>query len=258
MPSRPLALVTNDDGIDSPGLHALSRGAVDCGYEVVVAAPSVDASGAGGSVQSVIEDGHVLVEQRSLPGLDGVPAYAVAGQPGYIVNAAGRGWLDREPDLVLSGINYGANTGRQILHSGTVGAVLTGSHHGWSGLAVSLNCGLRTPRDPHWDAVLGLLADLMAGLRRRPAGTVWNLNVPDVPFTELPPLREATLAAAGAVQVQMTHRTTDGARPGGLRTLVTESFEHGEPGSDVALLGAGNPTLTEVRQLGSNPAAALA
>ncbi len=253
--SRPLALITNDDGIGSLGLHALARGAVDAGYEVVVAAPSIDASGTGGSVRSVVEDGHVLVEQHTLPGLSEVLAYAVAGHPAFIVNAAGRGWLDREPDLVLSGINYGANTGRQILHSGTVGAVLAGAHHGWSGLAVSLNCGLSVPEDPHWDAVLGLLPDLLDRLRTRPPGTAWTLNVPDRPFAELPDLREATLADSGAVQVRMTHRTPDGVGRGGLHTLVTEAWEHGEPGSDVALLGAGHPVVTEISQLGSHPGA---
>ncbi|MDN5917146.1 MAG: 5'/3'-nucleotidase SurE [Pseudonocardia sp.] len=256
-PFRPLALITNDDGISSPGLHALARGAVDAGYEVVVTAPSIDASGTGGSVRSVVEDGHVLVEEHDLPELDGVPAYAVAGHPAFIVNAAGRGWLDREPDVVLSGINYGANTGRQILHSGTVGAVLAGAHHGWSGLAISLNCGLKIPADPCWDAVLGLLPDLLARLRTRPPGTAWTVNVPDRPFAELPELREATLAGSGAVQVRMTHRTPDGSRPGGLHTLVTETWEHGEPGSDVALLAAGHPIVTEISQLGSLPGAVL-
>ncbi|RZT88857.1 5'-nucleotidase [Pseudonocardia sediminis] len=253
--SHPLALITNDDGIDSAGLHALARGAADAGYDVVVAAPSIDASGTGGSVRSVTEDGHVPVAEHDLPGLDGVPAYAVAGHPAYIVNAAGRGWLDREADVVLSGINYGSNTGRQILHSGTVGAVLAGAHHGWSGLAISLNCGLSRPEAPHWDAVLGLLPDLLDRLRARPSGTAWNLNVPDVAFTDLPELREATLAGSGAVQVRMTHRTADGVRPGGLHTLVTETWEHGEPGSDVALLGAGHPVVTEISQLGSRPGA---
>lgn len=258
MPSpRPRALVTNDDGIDSPGLHALARGARDAGYDVLVAAPSVDASGAGASVQSVVEDGRVLVEERDLPGLDGVPAYAVAGQPAYIVNAAGRGWLDPAPELVLSGINYGANTGRQILHSGTVGAVLTGAHHGWSGIAVSLHCGLAIPEAPHWDAVLGLLPDLLERLGERPPGTAWSVNVPDRPFAELPPLCEATLAGSGAVQVRMTHRGADGDRPGGLHTLVTEAWEHGEPGSDVALLGVGYPTVTEIGPLGARTGAVL-
>ena len=252
---RPFALITNDDGIDSPGLHALARGARDAGYDVLVAAPSVDASGAGGSVQSVVEDGRVPVREHELPGLAGVPAYSVAGQPAYIVNAAGCGWLDRAPDLVLSGINYGANTGRQILHSGTIGAALAGAHHGWSGLAVSLHCGLKIPSAPHWDGVLGLLPGLLEGLRARPAGTVWSVNVPDRPFAELPALREATLNDSGAVQVRMTLRTAEGARPGGLHTLVGETWEHGAPGSDVALLGAGHPTVTEISQLGSHPGA---
>jgi 5'/3'-nucleotidase SurE len=62
----------------------------------------------------------------------------VEGHPAYIVHAAGRGWLDPAPDVVLSGINVGANVGHAVLHSGTVGAALTAARHGWRGLAVSL------------------------------------------------------------------------------------------------------------------------
>lgn len=253
MSRRPLALLTNDDGIDSPGLHALARGALDSGYDVVVAAPSVDASGAGGSVQAVVEDGHVAVQQRDLPGLPEVTAYAVAGQPAFIVLAAGQGWLDRTPDVVLSGINYGANLGRNVLHSGTVCAVLAGTMHGWSGLAVSLDSGTRVPDAPHWEAPLSLLGDVLARLRGRPAGTAWTMNVPDRAVAELEPLREAELAESGAVQVRMQYRTPEGPRPGGLRVIVSEDFGGKRPDDDVTLLHLGHPTLSELTPLGSRP-----
>lgn len=251
----PLALITNDDGIASPGLHALARGAREAGYDVVVAAPAGDASGAGGSVRSVVDDGHTAVVEHELAGLDGVPAFAVDADPAYIVHAAGQGWLSRQPDVVLSGINAGANTGAQVLHSGTVGAVLAGALHGWSGMALSLDCGLSAPAAPHWGTVTGLLPELLERLRSRPPGTPWTVNVPDVDPATLPPLREAVLCATGAVRVRVVHRAPergpDGVRPGGLRTLVTEDHSESLPGTDVALLAAGHPTVTELTAIGS-------
>lgn len=253
----PLALITNDDGIDSPGLHALARGARDAGYDVVVTAPASDASGAGGSVRAVVSDGHTEIAEHAIAELDGIPAYSVAGAPAYIVHAAGQGWFTREPDVVLSGINVGANTGAQVLHSGTVGAVLTGALHGWSGIALSLACGLSAPVRPHWETVTGLLPELLDRLRSRPAGTPWTVNVPDVPADRLPPLREAALCATGAVRVRVVHRAPergpDGVRPGGLRTVVSEDHTESEPGTDVALLAAGHPTVTELSPIGSRP-----
>lgn len=255
---RPLALLTNDDGIDSLGLHALARSAVDAGYEVIVAAPSVDASGAGGSVQAVMEDGHVTVREQELPGLPGVTAYAVAGQPAFIVLAAGQGWLDRTPDLVLSGINYGANLGRAVLHSGTVCAVLAGTMHGWSGLAVSLDSGTSVPDSAHWDAPLSLLPGVLARLQERPPGTAWSMNVPNRPASELEPLREADVARTGAVQARMQLRDADGTRPAGLRVTVSEDFGGHGPDDDVTLLSLGHPTLSELTPLGSRPIGAPA
>lgn len=255
MGSVPLALVTNDDGVHAPGLHALARAARDAGYEVVVAAPAGDASGAGGSVRCVVTDGHIGVTEHRIDGLDGIPAYGVDGDPAFIVRAAGQGWFSREPDLVLSGINPGANTGAQVLHSGTVGAVLAGALNGWSGIAMSLHCGLSRPERPHWATVTGLLGPLLERLAGRPAGTAWTVNVPDVPAGELPPLREARLCGSGAVRVRMVHRGPDGERPGGLRALVSEDYAGADPGTDVALLEAGHPTVTELAAIGARPGA---
>ena len=248
--SVPLALLTNDDGVHAPGLHALARAARDAGLDVIVAAPTGDASGAGGSVRCVLTDGHIGVTGHEIPALDGIPAYGVDADPGFIVRAAGQGWFDREPDLVLSGINPGANTGGQVLHSGTVGAVLAGTLNGWSGIAFSLHCGLRLPERPNWASATGLLGELLERLAGRPAGTAWSVNVPDVPQPELPALREARLCDSGAVRVRMVHRGPDGERPGGLRALVSEHYGEAEPGTDVALLAAGHPTITELAPIG--------
>ncbi|HKQ40843.1 MAG TPA: 5'/3'-nucleotidase SurE, partial [Pseudonocardia sp.] len=92
------ALITNDDGIDSPGVHALAAIALDAGFEVVVAAPHEDASGVSASVKPVRDpDGGVRLHRREIPSLPGVEAYAVEGPPAFIVHASGRGWLDPQP-----------------------------------------------------------------------------------------------------------------------------------------------------------------
>ena len=245
------ALITNDDGIDSPGLWALAAGARDAGFDVVVGAPHVDASGVGGSVQSVREGDRTLLHRRELPGLDGVPAYAVEGHPAFIVHSAGRGWLDPVPDVVLSGINLGANLGHAVLHSGTVGAALAASMHGWRGLAVSLDTPPEPPEHPHWETVLQVLPDVLDVLLAAADGTVLSLNVPDRPVAELGELREARLATFGAVQVRVDHRT--GEYGESLHSHTAELSTRPEPGTDAALLAEGHPTLTELVSISDRP-----
>jgi 5'-nucleotidase len=244
------ALITNDDGIDSPGLWALAAGGRAAGLDVVVAAPHVDASGVGASVWSVREGGHTRLHPRELPELAGVPAFAVEGHPAYIVHAAGRGWLDPEPDLVLSGVNYGANTGHSVLHSGTVGAALAASLHGWRGLAVSLDSGQQIPTDPHWEAVQHVLPEVIDLLLGSADGTVLSLNVPNRPVAELGELREARLAEFGTVQIRVNQRSGDDGD-----TLHASLVEVGtpEPGTDVALLAEGHPTLTRLVSVSARP-----
>ena len=132
-------LVTNDDGIESAGLHALVRALVGDGRDVVVAAPDCDMSGSGAAIGHIHADEHIDAELVELPGLPGVPAYAVDGPPALCVLSARLGGFGEPPDLVVSGINPGCNTGRAVLHSGTVGAALTAANFGCRGIAVSID-----------------------------------------------------------------------------------------------------------------------
>jgi len=245
------ALITNDDGIDSPGLWALAAAVRDAGLDVTVAAPHVDASGVGASVIAVRDNGSVRVHPRELPGLADVPAYAVEGHPAFIVHSAARGWIDPEPDIVVSGINVGANVGRSVLHSGTVGAALTATLHGWSALAVSLDSGLRPEVDPHWETAAALVTDVLDALLARDRGTVFSLNVPDVAPDRLGELREARLSAFGQVQVRVEHR--DGTSHGTLHASVVDAEREFEPDSDIALLAQGHPTLTQLESINHVP-----
>jgi 5'-nucleotidase len=137
-------LVTNDDGVASPGLHELAAALVAAGYDVIVVAPDRDMSGSAAALGQIHVDEEIEAEPVDLPGLDGVPAYAVDGPPGLCVLAARLGGFGEPPQLVVSGINPGCNAGRAILHSGTVGAALTAANFGCRGLAVSLDVSSRT------------------------------------------------------------------------------------------------------------------
>lgn len=236
---RCTTLVTNDDGIDSPGLTVLAAAAVRAGLDVVVAAPARESSGAGAGIIATTREGRPLIDRRPLPELPGIEAYAVQAQPGYIVRAAVRGWLDPAPQVVLSGINHGANVGRAVLHSGTVGAALTAAVNGVRGLAVSLDVGLYPAQPPHWNTAAHLLPKVVEILIGAPAGTVLSLNVPDRPVGALRELRLATLAAFGTVQTRV-----DRVDDGHLHLARVQVQAPLEEGTDRALLAAGHPTLT--------------
>lgn len=234
------ALVTNDDGIDSAGLEVLARSAVDAGWDVVVAAPERQHSGASAALTADQVEGRTVVEKR--PPCGGAPAYAVHAAPAHIVLAALRGWLDPPPDLVLSGVNRGANVGRAVLHSGTVGAALTASLHGSRGLAVSLDVALGSTSPEHWDAAAGYLPHAVQAVQDAPEGTTLSLNVPDRPSAAHHELRHAPLDPQGSVRTVIDEYGEDG--------MLVHEVEIGDrprPGSDRALLAEGHPTLTALR-----------
>ncbi|GAB3595446.1 5'/3'-nucleotidase SurE [Microbacterium tumbae] len=195
------ALVTNDDGIDAPGLCALARVAVAAGLDVVIAAPAAQSSGASASILAEEADGRIRMSRRELPELDGIAAYAVHGGPGLISLIAARGAFGAPADLVLSGVNHGANVGRAILHSGTVGAALTGGLNGAWGMAVSLDVGI-DPQEWHWETGADAARRLIPALLERPRGSVVNVNAPNAP--EIRGIVEAPLAPFGIVQTTLT------------------------------------------------------
>jgi 5'-nucleotidase len=252
-------LVTNDDGIAAPGIRWLARAAAGSGLDVVVAAPSEEASGMSAAMTAVERDGRIIVTDHPLDGLDGVPAYGVTGSPGFIALIATRGAFGPPPDLVLSGINRGANAGQAVLHSGTVGAAFTAAANGCRAMAVSLDvltadtasaasggaAALHPGRGEekrNWSTAASLAADLLPALKGIPEGTVLNLNVPDAPADRVKGVRRARLARFG--QVQMAVAETG---QGYVRTALEESGATLEPGTDLALLADGYATLTAVR-----------
>jgi 5'-nucleotidase len=229
------ALVTNDDGIESPGIRWLAAAAVECGLDVVVGAPSWDASGSSASLTAVQRDGRFLVEERSVDGLEGVPAFAAQAAPGFIVTAAVHGAFGPPPSVVLSGINCGANTGHAILHSGTVGATLTAWTYGCRAVAVSM----AAPRPAHWETGAMVAKAVIPWLIEQLPGVVVNANVPDVPTTELNGITRARLAPFGTVQINVTD-----VGKGYIRMQHSEHEAVAEDDTDVALLQQNFATIT--------------
>ncbi|MGH8825831.1 MAG: 5'/3'-nucleotidase SurE [Jiangellaceae bacterium] len=253
-------LVTNDDGISAPGLRRLAAAAVQRGLEVVVAAPLDESSGVSAALTAVVDEGRVMIEQRTLRDVDGVTAFAVGASPAYIVVLGTLGAFGPAPDLVLSGINRGANAGNAVLHSGTVGATLTAASAGVHAMAVSLDvltpaassaatggaaiAALDTVDDEtrHWDTAADLAGGLLDALTSLPAGTVLNLNVPDSPPAEVRGIRRAALARFGQVQMTIAE-----AAAGYVRTSVQQSEFEPDPGTDLAYLADGWATVTPIR-----------
>ncbi|MEX2454311.1 MAG: 5'/3'-nucleotidase SurE [Rhodospirillaceae bacterium] len=238
--AKPRILVTNDDGIDSPGLRVLARRLAER-FEVVVAAPDADMSGSGTGIGRIGPDG---VELQTVE-MDGMEAYAIAGPPGLAVMANALGAFGRQADLVVSGINAGVNTGHSVIHSGTVGAALTARTFGARGLAVSL-----TPSDPwHWDTAAAVALDIAAWmLANDDAPTVLNVNVPAVPLSGIAGVSWAGLDDFGHFRVASTDES------GGRVVFDVEAGDSApRPDSDSALCRARHVTLTPLSTVEPGP-----
>ena len=140
--TSPLILITNDDGIASPGLLAAARAGLSLG-EVLVVAPSQQWSGAGRSLPHNLK-GDISTYRLEVSGKE-IEAYQVGGSPAAGVLHGLLSLAPRRPDLLISGINYGENVGADVTVSGTVGAAIEGAANGLPALAVSLE----TPKSMH-------------------------------------------------------------------------------------------------------------
>ncbi len=174
-------LLSNDDGHRAPGLHALA-GALSRVAEVVVVAPDRNRSGASNSL---------TLTQPLRIGHDESGFTFVDGTPTDCVHLAITGLLEHEPDMVVSGINAGANMGDDVLYSGTVAAAMEGRFLGLPGIAVSLVL----ERGNHYATAARVVLSLLETLRPEeiPAATILNVNVPDLPYENLRGVRTTRL-----------------------------------------------------------------
>lgn len=252
-------LVTNDDGVFAPGIAALAGGLARTfagQHEIIVVAPLVDHSGASSAVGPVYERESIPYESVDVRGLEGVNTFGIDGPPALAVILACIEGFGPRPDLVVSGVNHGMNAGRSALHSGTVGATLTGAQFGVSGLAVSIAFG----QDPvPWETPVQLAIRCIPALLDARPGTVLNLNAPAVAPEALRGVRHCSLGAVGLIR---SARRNPDARPmvdssidrtGGTITLALRggrgsdpSVERREvdPGSDAAAVEDGWASIT--------------
>ncbi len=170
---RPLILVTNDDGVRAEGVRALADGLASVG-EVITVAPDREMSGAGHSVTLRHPLRVTKIDDRR---------YAVDGTPTDCVLLGSLSVLPRKPDLLVSGINRGANLGDDVTYSGTVAAACEGTLLGIPSFSISVVDTVHT----RFDVAASFAAKLAKHILGRglPADTLLNVNVPNLPASEI-------------------------------------------------------------------------
>ncbi len=165
-------LLSNDDGYQSPGLAALADMLTKLG-KVTVVAPDRDRSG---SSNSLTLDAPLYVKQ------DSRGYYYVNGTPTDCVHLAITGMLDEEPDMVISGINIGANLGDDVLYSGTVAAAMEGRFLGCPSIAFSL----AGERQSDYKPAVMIAKKIIESLMQKPLNNILlNVNIPDVDYEQI-------------------------------------------------------------------------
>ncbi|MBR7888629.1 5'/3'-nucleotidase SurE [Marinomonas sp. A79] len=164
-------LIANDDGLDALGIQTLAR-FLQQEYDTLVVAPDRNQSASSNALtlSRPIQPVQVSANQ-----------YRVDGTPSDCVNLVLAGMIDGDVDLVVSGINHGANLGDDVIYSGTVAAAMEARHLGRPALAVSL------VGKQHFDTAAKVVMQLLkeASTLNLPAGILLNVNVPDLPYDEL-------------------------------------------------------------------------
>lgn len=175
-------LVTNDDGIWSPGIAALAEALRPLG-EVVVFAPDRERSAIG---HAITMHNPLRVDELDFP-VEDVRAYVVNGTPSDCVKLGAEAILPRLPDLVVSGINLGPNLGTDVIYSGTVSGALEGVILGIPAVAVSL----ATYAEAEFSLAARVAALVVSEVQEHglPPGTLLNVNVPGLPLSELAGVR---------------------------------------------------------------------
>lgn len=185
--TKPHILIINDDGINTPGIRALYEAVKGFG-KITIVAPASQRSGAGLSLTL-----HGPIQADPYPWHDeGITAYAVKGTPVDCVKFATNLLLEKKPDMILSGINPQINSGRNVLYSGTIGAVIEGTHQNIPGIAFSIEDELFPSNFPANQEILTLVEYFL----EHPMEMGSFLNV-SFPHTEKLPYKGMKMASQG-------------------------------------------------------------
>ncbi len=232
-------LITNDDGIEAEGLHALVRACERVG-EVAVVAPHHDRSASG---HSITLHKPLRATEAKIPG-SRAAAWAATGTPADCVVLAVYGLLPARPDVVLCGINLGPNIGHDLTYSGTVSGAMEAAILGIPAIAVSLDA----ERDPRYEVAAAFAAALAEEVHRRgmPPDALLNVNVPNLEVGQIRGVR-VTRQSGGRYRSRLERRTDPRGRPyywiAGERTAPEEA----EPGTDSHALRQGFVSVTPLQ-----------
>ena len=175
---RPLILITNDDGISAKGILSLYEEMINFG-EVVIIAPDSPQSGMGHAITI-----HNPLRLEKLIMFSGSEAYSCSGTPVDCVKLGIYEVLKRKPDLIVSGINHGANTSTNVLYSGTMSAAVEGAMEGIPSIGFSL-CNFKS--DANFNGAKSVVRRVVAEVLKNgmPEGVCFNVNVPDINENQL-------------------------------------------------------------------------
>lgn len=177
-------LLSNDDGIQAPGLFAMKVALERAGHTVTVCAPDRPRSASGHAITL-----HKPLRMKQAPFSDGTLGYAVSGTPADCVTVGLVEVVKNEIDMVISGINHGPNLGWDVTYSGTVSAAMEAVINGFPAIAVSV---ASYDEDLHWDTAANYVAQTLVpqvGKFGLPPVTLLNVNAPDIPEAELKGVR---------------------------------------------------------------------
>ncbi|MGN8199738.1 5'/3'-nucleotidase SurE [Salinisphaera sp. RV14] len=222
-------LVTNDDGIDAPGLAVAEQLATTLADEVWVVAPQTDQSGVGQGISMHQPLRALRREARR---------YAVSGTPAdCVMYALAALCADRAPDLVLSGVNWGANLSDSVMYSGTVGAVLAANHLGID--AIALSQAYHAGAAPDFSVARAYARRVIESLlarRARDGSCCWSVNFPMQPLDSIRGLR-FTRQTRGAIRApKLTPVTANDPHAGQWLGFRSNAAAVDDPRGDVAAL----------------------
>ncbi|MEQ1877158.1 MAG: 5'/3'-nucleotidase SurE [Bdellovibrionia bacterium] len=173
-------LISNDDGYQSPGIQKLTAGLRESGYDVVVVCPYTERSTTGHSL-TLHKPLRVHQIEKDVHAVTGSPADSVYWATRFLLKG-------KKPDLLISGINRGANLGHDIFYSGTVAAAREGALFGIPAIAISLAIPLReSEATTQWDSAVRFSKKLVPWFvdLKFPSNHVLNVNVPNLPYSEV-------------------------------------------------------------------------
>jgi 5'-nucleotidase len=238
-----IILVTNDDGVNAPGLLALRRALADIG-RVEIFAPDRNWSAA-----SRTRTFHKPLRVDEVRLLDGSAGHVTNGTPSDCVSLALLGLLDETPDLIVSGINDGLNLGRDVSYSGTVAAAMEGVRAGVPAIAVSYDTLSDRTETPNYSAAAALSARLAGFFLNEgefPKGNVLNVNVPYLPSERALKVKITRLGGEAYSNYLVTGKDPQGRNYYWISGDPLTDVPPEETDTDIAAIAAGLVSITPI------------